>query len=111
MKKILLIHLSLLLTISLFSQTPGGPLAEGRAGKQGSGNGHIYGKVVDSLSKGISDVSVIVLETRTDQQTKKTKDVLVKGETTKANGEFDFEELPTTVKLIRATGFIYAGKK
>lgn len=57
--------------------------------------GHVYGKVVDSTTgKPIADVSVILLQTRTDANTHKSKDVLLKGMTTKGNGEFSFEELP-----------------
>ncbi|HTL07404.1 MAG TPA: carboxypeptidase-like regulatory domain-containing protein, partial [Chitinophagaceae bacterium] len=69
---------------------PGGPVPN---------MGHIYGKVTDSAGKPLSDVSVVILQPRTDAATRKTKDVFLKGATTKSNGEFNFEELPVTLPL------------
>ncbi|PWT76825.1 MAG: TonB-dependent receptor [Bacteroidetes bacterium] len=70
--------------------------------------GHIYGKVVDSAGHPISDATVILLQNKYDSASKKRKDVLFKGLSTKANGEFNFEELPLFggLKLkISATGY------
>jgi len=59
-----------------------------------SANGHIYGKITDSAGKPITGASVLVLQNKFDSVSKKTKDVLLKGVTTKNNGVFDFDELP-----------------
>ncbi len=57
--------------------------------------GHFYGKIVsDSLDKPLEGVSIVLLNAKYDTVTKKKKDVLVKGLTTKSNGEFSFDELP-----------------
>lgn len=89
MKKILLVVITICSSILLFAQMPG------MGGGKGMPNmGRIYGKVVDSAGKGISDASVILLQNKFDSATKKNKEVLLKGLTTKANGEFNFEELP-----------------
>lgn len=70
--------------------------------------GRAYGKLVDSTGKPVEDASVVLLQSRYDTATKKRKDVLLKGLTTKSNGEFSFEELPIFGQLklkISATGF------
>lgn len=80
----------------------------GAGGKQPPSIGHIYGKVVDSLGAGVNSASVILLQSKFDTVTKKKKEVLFKAMTTKANGEFDFTELPMMGQLklkISATGF------
>ncbi|MBC7829787.1 MAG: TonB-dependent receptor [Chitinophagaceae bacterium] len=76
---------------------------------RGPGNiGHVFGKVVDTAGKAISEASVILLQSRLDTVTKKSKDVLLKGMTAQKNGDFSFEDLPVsgnfTVK-ISATGY------
>ena len=70
--------------------------------------GRIYGKVADSTGKGIQDASVLLLQTRMDTVTKKTKEVLLRGVSTQANGDFNLEDLPAggQFKLnITATGY------
>src|SRR5688572_20275483 len=70
--------------------------------------GRIYGKVADSTGKGIQDASVLLLQTRMDTVTKKTKEVLLRGVSTQANGDFNLEDLPVggQFKLnITATGY------
>ncbi|MEO5591043.1 MAG: TonB-dependent receptor, partial [Chitinophagaceae bacterium] len=57
------------------------------------------GKITDSAGKPLSDVSVVLLQSRQDAATKKSKDVLLRGATTKNNGEFNFEELPVAGPL------------
>jgi len=104
MKKILLLLAAISLKFSVFAQMPGGIPGNGKP----PSIGHIYGKLVDSAGKPVSDVSVILVQNRFDTASKKTKDVLLKGLTTKANGEFSFEELPMfgNLKLkISATGY------
>jgi len=88
----------------LFAQMPGGMPGKGPA----LAAGHVYGKITDSAGKPLSDVSVVLLQSRMDPATKKTKDVLLKGATTKSNGEFNFEELPVSGPLklkISITGY------
>jgi outer membrane receptor protein involved in Fe transport len=108
MKKILLIAGLLIANLSLFAQFPGGMPPNGGAVRAIPNIGHIYGKLVDSTGKSISDASVILLQTKFDTTTKKRKEVLLKGAATKGNGEFNFEELPVMggLKLkITATGY------
>ncbi len=61
-----------------------------------------------STGKAVSDASVMILQSKFDNTTKKTKEVLLKGKATESNGEFSFEELPVfgPLKLkISATGY------
>ncbi|HXB46018.1 MAG TPA: carboxypeptidase-like regulatory domain-containing protein, partial [Puia sp.] len=106
MKKILCFLLAASLKLSVFAQmSVAGP---GNGKMQAPSIGHIYGKLIDSTGKPLSDVSVILLQNRFDSASKKAKDVLLKALTTKANGEFNFEELPVFGKLklkISAMGF------
>src|SRR6202000_1186583 len=77
---------------------PGAPPAIGRA----------YGKITDSLGQPMGQVSALVMRQVVDPATKKKKLVLLKGMDTKANGEFDFEDLPIASQLIlklSATGY------
>ncbi len=56
----------------------------------------------------MAQVSALVLKSTIDPTTKKKKLVLLKGMDTKANGEFDFEDLPIVAQLvlrISATGY------
>jgi outer membrane receptor protein involved in Fe transport len=92
MKRFLLIACVMLITANLMAQFPGAP--GGKGNTQAMNMGHIYGKIVDSFGKPISEVSVILLQNKFDSVSKKKKDVLLKGLTTKANGEFSFEGLP-----------------
>lgn len=87
MKKLFLLSLVVMIVFNANAQFP----ASGSVPKIG----HIYGKIVDSISgKSLEDVSVILLENRFDTITKKRKDFLLKGITTKGNGEFSFSDLP-----------------
>src|SRR5690242_19266670 len=92
MKKIFLLAVLSFLTLNLFAQLPPGGAAKGNA--QAANIGHVYGKIVDSLGKPISDASVVLLQSKFDTATKKKKDVLLKGGAATANGEFDFDKLP-----------------
>ena len=105
MKKILMLLAALVIKFAVFAQMPG-MMAGG--GKGAPAIGHIYGKLVDSAGKPLSDVSIILLQNRFDSVSKKPKDVLLKGLTTKANGEFSFDELPMFGKMklkISAVGY------
>lgn len=99
MKKLLLLIL-MLNGLIVFAQKPGG-------GKPAN-IGHLYGKIIDGDGKGVGDASVLILISKMDTASKKSKDVLLKGMTTKSNGEFSLEELPVMGKLklkVSAVGF------
>ena len=88
--------LIILVTI-LWSAVQSNAQFSGQAGKGQAppSIGHFYGKIVsDSLDKPLEGVSVVLLNSKYDTVSKKKKDVLVKGLTTKSNGEFSFDELP-----------------
>jgi ferric enterobactin receptor len=97
MRKIAALITILVAGNSLFAQMPGGP--PGGPGQGGGNIGHIYGKITDSSGKPLSDVSVVLLQSRFDAVSKKTKEVLLKGAATKSNGEFNFEDLPVAAPL------------
>jgi len=62
--------------------------------------GRAYGKVIDSTGQPLGQVTAIVLKSTVDPVTKKKKLVLIKGMDTKANGEFNFEDLPIVAPLV-----------
>src|SRR5215210_9092512 len=100
MKKIILVVGMLIASLQLFAQ---GNTMTGQANM-----GHLYGKVIDSMGKPIADASVVLLQSRMDTVTKKTKDILLQSSITGKNGEFSLEELPVfgNFKLkISATGY------
>lgn len=105
MKKIALLTALIIMTlVGIKAQFPGG-MAKGQ---QPPSMGHVYGKVTDSSGAAINGASVLLLQSKYDTVTKKRKDVLLKGLTTKSNGEFSFTDLPMfgQMKLkISATGF------
>ncbi len=92
MKKLFFLSTLIIFSLSLLAQMPGGMMGGGQGAA--SAIGRIYGKLVDSAGKGIGDASVILLENKFDSSTKKNKEVLIKGVTTQANGDFNFESLP-----------------
>jgi outer membrane receptor protein involved in Fe transport len=90
------------------AQAPGGK--PGAGGKQGPppAIGRAYGKITDTAGQPMADASAILLRSVVDTATKKKKMVLVKGMETKANGEFNFEDLPIVTQLVlrvSATGY------
>jgi outer membrane receptor protein involved in Fe transport len=89
MRKLLLLVAAVFISFSLLAQMPGMG-----GGKSMPAIGRIFGKLVDSTGKAISDASVILLQSKYDSIAKKNKEVLLKGVTTQANGDFNFEELP-----------------
>ena len=105
MKKIMLVPvIILLMVVSASAQFPQG----GKPGQQPPAIGHIYGKITDTTGASLNDVSVLLLQSRFDTVTKKRKEVLLKGISTKNNGEFSFSELPMFGQLklkISATGY------
>jgi ferric enterobactin receptor len=106
MKKILSVLVLVLGLITVQAQFPAG--GTGKTAQQIPNMGHVYGKITDSAGAAISGASVLLLQNKFDTVSKKRKEVLLKGITTKANGEFSFSELPMfgPLKLkISATGF------
>ncbi len=102
MKYLFFLLTALIISCSAFSQQGPPP------GKAPANIGHLYGKVVDSTGKAIAEASVLILESKLNPDTKKTKDVLLKGMTTKGNGDFSLEGLPIISKLklkISAVGY------
>ena len=90
------------------AQAPGKPgAAPGGARQAPPAIGRAYGKVTDSTGQPIQ-ATAIVLKATVDPTTKKKKLVLLKGMDTKANGEFNFEDLPIVAPLVvrvSATGY------
>ncbi|MES1159611.1 MAG: TonB-dependent receptor plug domain-containing protein, partial [Bacteroidota bacterium] len=87
---------------------PGGPGGPGAKAGGPPSIGRAYGKVTDSTGQPMGQVSALILKSLTDPTTKKKKLVLIKGMDTKANGEFDFEDLPIATQLVvklSATGY------
>lgn len=83
-----------------------------RPGGGGNGqqmNGRMYGKIVEAQSgKPVDAASVQLVQTRMDTATKKSKEVIIAGMLTKANGEFSLENVPLFGKSklkITAIGF------
>ncbi|MBN8855705.1 MAG: TonB-dependent receptor [Sphingobacteriales bacterium] len=124
----LLFTLSLFLSFALVSMAqapagqgggakPGAPGGPGKPGGPGAGGpgaggppsiGRVYGKITDSTGQPMSQASVLVMKSTVDPNTKKKKLVLLKGTDTKANGEFDLEDLPIASQLVlklSATGY------
>lgn len=87
--------------LSASAQMPG-------AGNRPPNIGHVYGKVTDSAGKAVSDAAVYILQVRYDSSSRKSREILVKGVATAANGEFSLGELPVMGKLrIRIAGIGY----
>jgi ferric enterobactin receptor len=104
----LLILVVATLSYSTWAQLPGVMQNANRGQQAPPAIGHVYGKIVDGDGKPLSDVSVILLQSKLDTVAKKAKEILLKGITTKANGEFSFSDLPVfgALKLkISATGY------
>jgi ferric enterobactin receptor len=77
---------------------PGGPPSIGR----------VYGKILDSVGQPVGQASALVLKSVFDTTTKKKRLTLLKGMDTKANGEFNFEDMPISIPLVlrvSATGY------
>jgi ferric enterobactin receptor len=105
MKKALLLTLATLFMMRLMAQPPG---VYGGGPAMGGGNAHIFGKIADNNGKALAEASVLVMQTKFDTVTKKQKEVLLKGMTTKGNGEFNFEDLPVSGPIalsISAVGY------
>ena len=105
MKRSLICLVTIMMVITSRAQFPGAGPGKGQSVPN---IGHVYGKVVDSAGKPIVDATVLLLQSKYDSVSKKRKDILYKGVSTKTSGEFSFEELPIlgSLKLkISATGY------
>ena len=102
MKNWMLLMIFIGSAFSLQAQFPG-------AGGKGIPNmGHVYGKLIDSAGRPISEATVLLLQNKYDSATKKSKQVLLKGLTSSGKGEFSFEDLPIFGQLklkISAAGY------
>ncbi len=78
------------------SAQPPGPMPGSAGGPGGSmaNIGHLFGKITDTAGRPMADVSVLLMQSKADTVTHRKKEILLKGMTTKANGEFSFEDLP-----------------
>lgn len=98
-----------LLAINTNAQFPGGGNRGGMGSGQNMNMGHIYGKIIDSVSgKPLEAASVQLIQNKLDSATKKRKDVVVAGMLTTKKGEFSLENLSimATYKMkITAIGF------
>ncbi|TDX01266.1 TonB-dependent receptor [Dinghuibacter silviterrae] len=98
MRKILFILASsLLFAFSAVAQAP----APGKGAPAGPPTlGRAFGTVTDTSGKPIEQASVLLLKPSIDPTTKKKKLILFKGMDTKANGQFNFEDLPIVGQLV-----------
>ncbi len=89
------------------AQAPQGG-APGRSMQTPPSIGHLFGKIIDSSGKAVSNASVILLQSQFDSASRQAKDVLLKSAISQSNGEFSFSGLPVmgTLKLqVTAVGF------
>ncbi|MEO6730799.1 MAG: outer membrane beta-barrel protein [Ferruginibacter sp.] len=106
MKKLLSILTLLVFTTVLNAQMPQGTTPGAKPVVPNVGR--VYGKILDADGKPLMDASVMIMQKKFDTASKKTKEVLLKGMITKANGDFDFDQLPVMGSLqlnISASGF------
>lgn len=90
------------------AQAPGGQSSSGAKAGGPPSIGRAYGKITDSTGQPMGQVTALVLKSIVDPATKKKKLLLLKGMDTKANGEFNFEDLPISTQLVlraSATGY------
>lgn len=85
----------LMLSYTVQAQVRGGAGGAGRRAGQNTNVGHFYGRIVDAkTNKGVDGATVELLRSRYDSVSQTQKQVVVQGQTTKANGDFSFEDLP-----------------
>jgi ferric enterobactin receptor len=99
-KIVLALTSSLFFAMSLMAQQPS---AAGAGGARPGGPpsiGRAFGKITDSTGQPIPAASVLLLKAGIDPAGKKKKLILLKGMDTKANGEFNFEDLPIVGSLV-----------
>src|ERR1700744_4301562 len=89
-----------LISFTSKAQAPAGQKPAGAKQGPPPSIGRAYGKVTDSTGQPMGAISALLLKSSIDPATKKKKLVLIKGMDTKANGEFDFEDLPIVTPLV-----------
>ncbi len=100
-KSLLILIFSSFLAAAGIAQAPGGQRGAGAKGGAPQLIGRVYGKLADSATgQPLGLVSALVMKTSIDTTTRKKKLVLVKGMDSKANGEFNFEDLPIVTPLV-----------
>ncbi len=107
MKKILLLLTVLITASHLSAQMPPMQGAGGQM-KAPPSIGAVSGKLVDSAGKPVANASVMIMGGKLDTVSKKMKEILLQGVSTKANGEFSITELPIVGQLklkISASGY------
>ncbi len=91
LKRFLPVVILLALVNTCFAQMPGG----GFKGASKAKVGHIYGKVVDSVTgKSVPFAPIQISGPQWDSVSKSLKTVPLEGQLTGDNGEFSFEKLP-----------------
>ncbi|MDR3711203.1 MAG: TonB-dependent receptor [Puia sp.] len=104
---ILSLILAIPFTERLIAQIPSFPGGIPKGGPPAI-HAHLFGKITDSAGKPVSGASVVLLQMQMDSGMIKPKQTLLQGRVTKANGEFNFEDLavkgPLSLK-VSATGY------
>ncbi|MEO6168876.1 MAG: outer membrane beta-barrel protein [Chitinophagales bacterium] len=107
MKQAVLIVLSIILSVTVYAQSPTGKVGNG-SGRQ-MATGHLYGRILDEKTgKGIEFATVQLFQTKYDSINKKSARNLVTGALTEANGDFSLENIPAKGNLsmhITAIGY------
>ena len=106
--KFLLVFVGTLTFSITNAQMPGGA-GRGQMGGQNMSLGHLYGKVLESVSgKPLEAASVLLIQNKFDSISKKRKDVIVGGMLTDKKGEFSLENINIMAQYklkITAMGF------
>ena len=87
------------ISFSVFAQSAGSQVAKTIQRQEPAGLIHLYGKLAHISGKGIGNASVLVLQTRLDPVSGKSKETLLKGVSSQGNGDFNFEDLPAGFPL------------
>ena len=102
--------LLLMLNLAIGTASAQFPSAGARGGTQNMNMGRFYGKIVDAKSnKPVDAASVQLIQNKFDTVTKKRVDQVISGQLTKANGDFNLENLPVMAQFklrISAIGYV-----
>ncbi len=94
--------------INAQGQGMNGRNGSGNRGANASINGHFYGKIVDSKSKGIPGVTIQLLGNKFDTVTKQPRQIIVKTVLSENNGDFNLDGVPLMGKFtLRASAVGY----
>jgi len=98
----------LILFVAIFSQLSAFSHTKHDGEKSTIPHARIFGKITDADGKGIAHVSVIIIKEDEKTSTKPNSTAIVKGVTTKDNGQFDVKDLPASGKFsIKISGIGY----